>query len=342
MEMTFNEYTSKMFSILETAIYNYEINTLVEAADGEDNTEKKESRWATLKAVAKKVLNAIWTAIKTFFQKIAAKANELINKPVTLMDDMTTYPGATKFDSTLMRYANEFASGKVDNVDEAIKYMDTVAMTDKFSKGSEVNTRGIAGTVKKYLAAIEKLEKVTFNGDDEALKTAQTAIKRVVGILKSYANQANELLNAKLAQDIATKRDALKAKSDKLDAEMNAKAHDQTIKERKSMGESVEADDVALSARLILEAANLLREDAEDYVDGIEGGEGTQKDIDDIPEEKPVVTDEYPADDITGGEGEKIDQEEIKDLLDGDKEAIAILNDDEGGKAITESVVIRF
>ena len=52
MEMTFDQYTSKMFSILETAIYNYEINTLVEAADGEETTEKKESRFANLKAVA--------------------------------------------------------------------------------------------------------------------------------------------------------------------------------------------------------------------------------------------------------------------------------------------------
>ena len=48
------------------------------------------------------------------------------------------------------------------------------------------------------------------------------------------------------------------------------------------MDESVDNVDIALSAKLILEAANLLREDAEDYVDGIEGGEGTYKDIDDI------------------------------------------------------------
>ena len=315
MEMTFNEYTSKMFSILETAIYNYEINTLVEAADGEDTPEKKESRWASVKAIAKKVFSAIWTAIKTFFGKIVDKANELVNKPVTLMEDMTVYPGATKFDATLMRYANEFAAGKVDNVDDAIKYMDGVQMTDKFSKGSTVNTRGIATAAKKYHVAIVKLEQVAFNGDDESLKTAQKAIQRIIGILKSYAKQANELLDAKLAQDIADKRDALKAKADKKDAKVNAKAHDQAMAERAN-NESVEADDIALSARLILEAASILNGEEE--------------------------TAEYPADDITGGEGEKIDQEEIKELVDNDQEAIAILNDDEGGKAITESVIITF
>ena len=319
MDMTFDQYSSKMFSILETAIYNYEINTLVEAADGEDTAEKKESRFAALKSVVAKVFSNIWKAIKAFFEKIADKANELINKPVTLMDDMTVYPGATKFDGTLMRYANEFATGKIDNVDEAIKYMDTVQQTDKFSKGSQVNTRGIAGTLKKYVVAIEKLEKVNFTGTDEEVKPAQTALKRVIGILNSYAKQAQELLNAKLAQDIATKKDELKAKTDKLDAKINAKAHDQAMKERNQpVTESVEADDIALSARLILEAANLLNE------------------------ETVETTGEYPADDITGGEGEKVDQEEIKELLDNDAEAIAILNDDEGGKVVTESVVIRF
>lgn len=334
MDMTFDQYTSKMFSILETAIYNYEINTLVEAADGEDTTEKKASRFAALKDVAKKVWNNIWKAIKTFISNLVAKANDLVNAPVTIDEDMKLYPGATKFDGTLMRYANELASGKIDNVDEAIKYLDTsVNMTDVVKAGSSVNTRGIGSTYKKYLAAIEKLEGVTFNGDSDDLKTAQTALKRIINVLYSYAGQADKLITAKAKQVIANKEAKAEAKAAK-EAEKINKA--------KANNESVEADDISLSARLILEAANLLREDAEDYVEGIEGGEGTQKDIDDIPEEKPETTGEYPADDITGGEGEKADQEEIKDLLDGDEEAIAILNDDEGGKAITESVVIRF
>lgn len=334
MDMTFNQYTSKMFSILETAIYNYEINTLVEAADGEDTAEKKESRFAALKSVAKKVWANIWKAIKTFISNLIAKANDLINKPVTIMEDMKLYPGATKFDGTLMRYASELASGKIDNVDEAIKYLDTsVNMTDILKAGSTVNVRGINSTYKKYLAAIEKLEAVNFEGDSDELKTAQTALKRITNVLYQYAIQADKLITARTKQVIAEKQ----AK-----AESKAAKQAEKIKNAEANNESVEADDIALSARLILEAANLLKEDAEDYVSGIEGGEGTYDDINDIPEEKPETTGEYPADDITGSEGEKVDQEEIKDLLDGDAEAIAILNDDEGGKAVTESVVIHF
>ena len=336
MDMTFETYSSKMFSILETAIYNYEINVLVEDAEGPEAAEKKESKLANLKAVAAKIWSNIWKAIKSLFQTIAAKANELINSPVTVTeeDGITIYPGATKFDGTLMRYANEFAAGKIDNVDDALTYMDKVQMTDKFAKGTEVPTRGIAGTVKKYIAAIERLEKVTFNGDNEDLKTAQTAIKRIIGILTSYANQAKKLLSAKATQTA----EEIKAKAESKAAKMASKDDKET-----ATNESVDDSNITLSARLILEAANLLREDAEDHVDGIEGGEGTQDPIDDIPEEKPETTGEYPAEDVTGGEGAPIDQKEVKELVEDDKEAIDILNDDEGGKAVqTESVVIHF
>ena len=334
MDMTFDQYTSKMFSILETAIYNFEINTLVEAAEGEEAPEKKESRFAALKAVAKKVWTTVWTAVKKFISNLIAKLKDRINEPVVIEKDMKLYPAATKFDGTLMRYANELASGKIDNADEALKYLDTSVNMVDVNAGTTINTKGLVTVYNKYLAAIEKLEATTFNGDSEALKVAQEVHKRIINILYSYAGQVDKLTNLRTKQVVERMKAEAEAKAAKEEEKINkAKA--------KVNNESVDADDISLSARLILEAANLLREDA-DYVDGIEGGEGTQKDIDDIPEEKPETTGEYPADDITGGEGEKPDQEEIKDLLDGDAEAIAILNDDEGGKTVTESVVIHF
>ena len=65
-------------------------------------------------------------------------------------------------------------------------------------------------------------------------------------------------------------------------------------------------------------------EDAEVYV---QKAEELQKAIDDIPEEAPVVDDEYPEE-VSGGAGEKIDQEEIKDLVGNDEEALKLLNID--------------
>lgn len=57
-----------------------------------------------------------------------------------------------------------------------------------------------------------------------------------------------------------------------------------------------------------------------------------QKAIDDIPEESPVNDDDYPADDVTGGEGEAPSDDDIKDLV-GD-EGIKILMDDNGSVTV--------
>ena len=78
----------------------------------------------------------------------------------------------------------------------------------------------------------------------------------------------------------------------------------------------------------------LLCESTEEADVYIHKAEELQNAIDDIPEEKPVVDDEYPADDVTGGEGEKLDQEEIKDLIGDDAEALALLTQDDNSVII--------
>ena len=65
-------------------------------------------------------------------------------------------------------------------------------------------------------------------------------------------------------------------------------------------------------------------EKAEVYV---QKAEELQKAIDDIPEETPVKDDEYPEY-VSGGPGEDIDQEEIKELVGNDAEALKLLNID--------------
>ena len=55
--------------------------------------------------------------------------------------------------------------------------------------------------------------------------------------------------------------------------------------------------------------------------------EELQKAIDDIPEETPAKDDEYPADDVTGGEGDTPGlDDEIKDLVGDNSEALKLLN----------------
>lgn len=360
MEMTFEQYTSKMFAILETALYNYEIDTLVEAADAEDgalvnvenNEKKKESRFGALKNVATKVFSKIWEAIIAAWKWVLDRINELKNKPVVVREDIVVLKGAVEFDANIMRYATEIQKGDVSLCSEAEDYIKKLGHVT-YKAGETVNTAKLAGIAKKYMAAAAKCSSSAevLHGDSKSMRRISQTLRTISNKLTEMYKGAHKLLafkeiadkeadDAKVYEKIGKKRDNLKAKAEKMDAKINAKAHAQAMKERVK-NESVDTDDITLSARLILEAANLLREDADDYVDGIDGGEVLYKEIDDIPEETPVSTGEY-DEDVNGGEGEKIDFEEIKDLVDGDSEAIAVLTDDEGGKAITESVVIRF
>lgn len=66
-------------------------------------------------------------------------------------------------------------------------------------------------------------------------------------------------------------------------------------------------------------------EEAEPY---IAKAEELQNAIDSIPEEKPVVDDEYPADDVTGGYGDGTDEDAIKAIVGDDAEAMKLLTSD--------------
>lgn len=72
-----------------------------------------------------------------------------------------------------------------------------------------------------------------------------------------------------------------------------------------------------------------LCESADDADKYIKMAESIQKEIEDIPEETPVADDEYPAEDVTGGEGKPDDYlEDIKDIVDGDSKAMELLTKD--------------
>lgn len=77
----------------------------------------------------------------------------------------------------------------------------------------------------------------------------------------------------------------------------------------------------------------LLCESAEEAEVYVQKAEELQKAIEDIPEEAPVVDDEYPEE-VSGGAGEDIDFEEVKDLIGDDAEAFKLLTCD------TQSVTI--
>lgn len=327
--MTLNQFTDKMFSIMETALYNYEINTLVEAADDPEAAEaNKESKWSKAMAVVKAAMAKVWNAIRVAYRWVIDKLNAIKHGPITLDKDIEIYKGALSPNTTLGMYAKELLNGRIDCVlNGSLDKEIDAALKEKETKkaGETINSKDVLASAKKYEAMAVQLTNIGFKGSKEDMNTATDACKKVASVFNKFASDCRAL--AVKIVDIQ-------------ESKVSGVTKEQVADLNKKMNES--ADTITLAAQLLIEAANLLNEDAEDYVDGIEGGEGTQKDIDDIPEERPAIDDEYPADAVTGGVGEKIDQEEIKDLVDGDKEAIDILNDDEGSKAITESVIIHF
>ena len=95
-------------------------------------------------------------------------------------------------------------------------------------------------------------------------------------------------------------------------------------------------------AKALKEAIDLLYEKAvlcEDAAEAegyVQKAEELQKAIEDIPEEKPVKQDEYNTSTV-GGDDEKPDLDEIKDLCDNDPEVIKLLTDDEDKSVTVDS-----
>ena len=80
----------------------------------------------------------------------------------------------------------------------------------------------------------------------------------------------------------------------------------------------------------------ILCEDADEAEGYVQKAEELQKAIDDIPEETPVKQDDYETSAV-GGDDEKPDLEEIKDLCDGDEEVVKLLTDDEDKSVTVDS-----
>lgn len=85
----------------------------------------------------------------------------------------------------------------------------------------------------------------------------------------------------------------------------------------------------------------ILCEDAEEASAYVEKAEELQKAIEDIPEETPVKQDEYNTS-VVGGDDEKPELEEIKDLCDNDPEVMKLLTDDEDKSVTVNESIFNF
>ena len=355
MEMTFNQYVDTLCECIDNAIYNYNIEVMVEAADGEDS-EKSSKRFAKLKAIADgavAVFKKVWKALLELIRKVEMKVLGF-RKPFAVTKDIEVSEGAIKFDAKLCSMIDKglFTENNIEMY-EAKEYVDDYKPSVKnIKEGTVITVSNLENLISKYKFAVSK-----FKDESDALHsiyedeihksfvddnytpehnhfiilTKEKIVRDGSKILRQYIRDINTLLaNAKEYAEAAKKEDAKPMK------EMIDKANS---KEIDKYNESIDIS--ALRASLLSEAARLLDEDAACYVNGIDGGDVLS---DGLPSEKPVVDDEYPADDVTGGYGDGTDETPIEDLVDND--ALDILKADKGSVdptvPVTESVVIRF
>ena len=168
--MTINQYTDKMFSIIETALYNYEINALVEAADDPEAADaNKPSKFASAMKVVGAAIKKVWDAIINAFKFIVDKIKDAINKPITLDADIEVYKGALSANTTLGMYAKELLNGRIDCVKNGklAEELEKAHEKELCKAGQTINTREIMAVCKKYVAMASQLRNIGFKGNEE-------------------------------------------------------------------------------------------------------------------------------------------------------------------------------
>lgn len=165
-----------------------------------------------------------------------------------------------------------------------------------------------------------------YKSDD---KEDNTMMNETIAIL-SRAKALIEACDVECLEDV---KECLKDVTDKIDdcidsCEKDAKKKDDDELEEKTkevVNETIE--------RLYEKAA--LCESIEEASPYIQKAKELQAAIDDIAEEIPIKDDEYPVKDATGGPGQDVDLEEIKDLIGDDKDTIDLLTKDDNSLIIS-------
>lgn len=327
-EMTFSDLLYKVDAMLETAIYNYEVEVMTESAN--EDPEKKASKLEALKKVFVTAIKKIWEAILNLIDTIIAKFDQYIrnkNVPIEAGHDITIYPQVKEFDGKLYdAFVKVTAKGVTEEdvkaAEEVLKgYNKETAYKagDEISVADLIKIRRNLNKWKNFAAKAHKAEayvaNVIANGGDIA-SDVKTVIGRFASLTSSVLKDAQTIIG------MGNTAAALAAQDDK-NKKQEAREAKRAAKDMADGGAQNESS-TEIASKLLGIASALL--------------EGA----DDIYEENSVKGDEYPADDITGGEGQKPTQEEVKDLVGDDKEALAILADDEGSTTVHESIVIKF
>ena len=349
--MTYTEACNSLFTMVENAMFEYECECAILEEDANPAAGEKAKAilgkiWAGIKKLGEIILNAIKAACKWVAAKIGDRGGAAL---VANQDfEITKYTAnviAAGNLKEIQKCTNEIANYKLgeDNNDDITKLF--------------VELDDVLKEVKSDMVTIKAGDKL--KSSDYYLKLLKKSYayvnvinEKINGIEKSIASSENNDVDIENAKNVMSVLNIYKSFTDMLNKDIhtifvnsgsdarfgkNAKA-ELKIKGRDVQAESVEGDSIsALRARCLIEAASILKEAADDAYVKVDPAQ--QKDVENIPEERPVEAPEYPED-TSGGEGIPEDfLEDTKDLVDDDKKAMDLLTDDEDKSLTIEESV---
>ena len=185
---------------------------------------------------------------------------------------------------------------------------------------------GSRKNINTYIQALKKIIKKYDNDKHSLLFIARD--------IENSINMTNSMGSTNLAKSMETQ--LLNPIKSKLGIKGSVKSQYRSIKKSYKGSDNNKKKAALQEAIDLFYDKALLCEDVSETEGYIQKAEELQKAIEDIPEETPVKQDDYITD-VVGGDDEKPDLEEIKDLCDNDPDVIKLLTDDEDKSVTVDS-----
>lgn len=361
--MTYCEAIDNLSALCESIMIDYEYAVITEATDFEGNdsrskTENAKENVANLAHKIKMALLKLWEVVKSLINKIKSKiqafivakkgSEQMILNDAASANDEIVLSGVILDPKKALKVALQAKYAVTKGYDTAVGDNGILDTIDELLQDKKVSIKQKFGTAAQYFELAKVLEQVAMDGSKaamtinttltpEQMHAKQTIHNKVAAMFRAFGRDFNKLT---LPSEIFNKQPekAKDARRQQRDQDMHQMANDITYGNKKALGESATyADLMKLRAELLVEAAEACATVAHTMTD-----DTPQKDIEDIPEEKPVVDKEYPED-VSGGEGLREDNlEDTKELIDNDSDAMDIMTKDEDSKTITEAIDLVF
>ena len=308
------EMLDKLDTVLENISFRIELESLTEASNGNKVKSKEKG----------KLMNLAKTAASNFWDWLERVVNELLDMIRYMTRVSSGKDAILNKDMTVSLYCDQTIPGEISQILNDIKNAEApdlellgnriqiIRNRKKDHKaGERINVKGIYSNLKylkKEAAKMRKEEKYANKHRD----VSASIMSNITGFYKDIISDIRSLI---------TNTDSLRKAKKAQGSNGGQATNESAVPYGMSRNEYI--------ASIMLEAADLLKDD-------VVKDSSEVKEFSDIPEETPVKQDDYNTATV-GGDDEKPDLEEIKDLCDGDPEVVKLLTDDEDKSVTVDS-----